>query len=380
MTPQKKPSRAETIRLRRSPQTPNPDSAGAGEHGQAGKRIPAKSRQTSRTSAQRTSTSRQAYRPASVFLPVEPRPIAPTTLRRMKDGSFRRTSAVNSTTRSMGNLAQRGLKEKPGSRKSNSRKNGYEFAFSLGHTAVRAPLVSLPNLGSRWVSAGLTLLLGLMLFTMATANSFKVTTIELTGIQNLDTNEVSASLGLIGQPIYKAVPSKIVSDLRTTYPDLAGVSVNVGFPNNLRIAVEERVPLLIWHQDGDTKWIDSNGVEFPVRSDLPGLVQIISNGNPPKPEVDKTKSSFNQPFIAPAVVQAILALYPQVPSGAPMVFDPKYGLGWKDPLGWSVYFGQNTEEIEAKKRVYQAILDNLSQQGIQPTLVSVAYLDAPFYK
>ena len=33
-----------------------------------------------------------------------------------------------------------------------------------------------------------------------------------------------------------------------------------------------------------------------------------------------------------------------------------------------------------KQKVYQAILDTISQQGIQPTLISVEYLDAPFYK
>ena len=48
----------------------------------------------------------------------------------------------------------------------NPHRQGYDIAFSLGHTAVRAPLLNLPNLGSRWVSAGLTLLLGFLLYTM----------------------------------------------------------------------------------------------------------------------------------------------------------------------------------------------------------------------
>ena len=39
-----------------------------------------------------------------------------------------------------------------------------------------------------------------------------------------------------------------------------------------------------------------------------------------------------------------------------------------------------TQDIEMKKTVYQAIMDSFSRQGIQPTLISVAYLDAPFYK
>ncbi len=43
--------------------------------------------------------------------------------------------------------------------------------------------------------------------------------------------------------------------------------------------------------------------------------------------------------------------------------DPKYGMGWQDPRGWSVYFGQNTQEIEMKKKIYQAILDTFLPTG-----------------
>jgi hypothetical protein len=370
MTSQQKSSRSDIVRQRRASRIPNPQSAAAGKQGQAG------SRQTSRT-------SRQAYRPESIFLPVEPRPIAPTTLRQMKDGTFR--PVQGSTFRKTIGLgtparAKSRMVKNPHRKSSRTKGKGYEFAFSLGHTAVRAPLLNLPNLGSRWISAGLTLLLGLLLFTMGTANTFKVTTVELIGNQRLDTADVRASLGLIGQPIYKAIPSKIADDLREAFPDLASVSVRVGLPNDLQITMVERTPVLVWQQEGETRWIDTNGIAFPQRGEVPNLVQVISNGSPAKPPLEQQNDIFEDHFIEPDLVQAILTLYPQVPSGAPMVFDPKYGMGWKDPQGWSVYFGQNTQNIETKKRVYQAILDTFSQQGIQPTLVSVAYLDAPFYK
>ncbi len=38
------------------------------------------------------------------------------------------------------------------------------------------------------------------------------------------------------------------------------------------------------------------------------------------------------------------------------------------------------KDIPMKKMVYQAIVDTLTLQGIQPTLISVEYLNAPFYK
>ena len=385
MTTQQKPSRANTVRQRRSSQIPK-------------ERVRERSKPASKSpgtgTGQTSRTSRQAYRPASVFLPVEPRPIAPTTLRQMKGGSLRQAQGsalrqifgVSSPANAKGNPVQRmtntqrtGTRNPHGTRTRTLGK-GYDFAFSLGRTAVRAPLLSLPNLGSRWVSAGLTLLLGLLLYTLGTAKPFKVAAVEVTGNHRLDTAEVSASLGLTGQPSYKAVPSLIEKDLRTIFPELSGVTVKVTFPNHIRVAVDERMPILAWYQDGNTTWIDPNGIAFTPRGNVPDLVQIASNGNPPKPPVDPQKSMYDQGFIRPAMVQAILTLYPQVPGGAPMIYDPKYGMGWQDPRGWAVYFGQNTQEIEMKKKVYQAILDTFSQQGIQPTLVSVAYLDAPFYK
>jgi hypothetical protein len=69
-----------------------------------------------------------------------------------------------------------------------------------------------------------------------------------------------------------------------------------------------------------------------------------------------------------------------IPAGMPMTYDPVYGMGWQDPRGWNVYFGQDAKDISMKKNVYQAIVDTLLLQGVQPTLISVEYLNAPFYK
>jgi len=63
-----------------------------------------------------------------------------------------------------------------------------------------------------------------------------------------------------------------------------------------------------------------------------------------------------------------------------MIFDPVYGMGWQDPRGWTVYFGQDSQDIPMKTVVYNAIVDTLTQQGVQPSLISVEYLNAPFYK
>jgi hypothetical protein len=282
MTAQQKTTRANTVRQRRS------------------------STQRSKPASARISqTARKAYHPASVFLPVEPRPAAKATPRRTKSSSLRQAFGVSSPVNARGNPVQRmANSQRTGTR--NSKRNEFDFVLSIGRTAVRAPAWSLPNLGTRWVSFGLTVLLGLLLYTMGTANTFKVGTAEVTGNKRLDTAEISGMTGLVGQPIYKAIPSQIEMNLRSAFPDLADVRVNVAFPNHVRVTVVERTPVLAWYQDGITKWIDSSGIAFAPRGDLPGMVQIASSGNPPNIGEDPLKSRNDQSFIPSDMVQAIL--------------------------------------------------------------------------
>jgi cell division protein FtsQ len=290
---------------------------------------------------------RKTYHQDSVYLPAEPRLVS------------RRPTTRSSKTKT---------------------RNGYGIAFSLGRTKIHAPTLNIPQLGPRWVSAGLTLLLGFMLLTMLTASPFAVKGADVIGNQRIGAVEINAVLGMIGKPIFEAVPAKIEANLHTAYPDLASVKVNVGFLNRITVDVIERMPVLAWYQNGVVTWIDAHGVAFTPRGDVQGLIQVAATGAPANVPLDTTLPIYAQKFITPEMVQAISTLASDVPAGMPMTFDPVYGMGWQDPRGWSVYFGQNAKDISLKTNIYQAIVDTLTKQGIQPTLISVEYLNAPFYK
>jgi hypothetical protein len=116
------------------------------------------------------------------------------------------------------------------------------------------------------------------------------------------------------------------------------------------------------------------------RGEVPGLVVVAANDSPTRVPPDPTLPLYEQKFITPKMVQALTVLARDVPAGMPMIFDPLYGMGWQDPRGWTVYFGQDGRDISIKKVVYQAIVDTLTLQGVQPSLISVEYLNAPFYK
>jgi cell division protein FtsQ len=302
-----------------------------------------------------TQTVRKTYNAASVYLPVEPRPVARRTLRQAQGIA-------------------------PSRKTKNSHRHGYNIDFTLGRAKVRAPALNIPQLGPRWVSAGLTLLLSFMLFTMWTASPFTVTTALVRGNQRLGVADINAMLGMIGQPIFKAVPAQIMANLLTAYSDLESVNVRVDFPNRIYVDVVERMPVLAWYQNGVLTWIDASGVAFMPRGEVSGLVMVAANGTPTRVPPDPALPLYEQKFIAPEMVQALTVLARAVPAGLPMTFDPLYGMGWYDPLGWTVYFGQDSQDIPMKKVVYQAIVDTLTLQGVQPSLISVEYLNAPFYK
>lgn len=297
--------------------------------------------------------TRGVYSPETVFLPVEPRK-APQGGRKPASRPARFTA--------------------------DSRRQGYDIAFSLGRADVRAPGLSLPQFGPRLVSALTTAGLVFLLYTMWTGAAFTVPAAEVIGNQRLEAAEVNAMLGMTGRPIFEAVPGRIEANLRTAFPDLSAVEVRVGLPNRISVEVVERMPLLGWHQDGALTWIDAEGVAFLPRGEAPALVQVAAHGSPPQVEMDPAAPLYEQVFIEPEMVRAMVTLHPYLPTGMPMIYDPKYGMGWQDPRGWSVFFGQNTVEIPMKLVIYQSIVDTLTRQGIQPVLISVEYLDAPFYK
>ena len=194
-------------------------------------------RRTSKTPLMHTTqrsvvTPRKTYHQDSVYLPTEPH-LVPR----------------RSTTR----------KANPSAR------NGYDIAFSLGRTKVHAPSLNIPHLGSRWISGGMTLLLGFLLLAMLTASPFEVKGAEVVGNQRIGTADINSTLGIIGEPVFKAVPSQIVANLHTAYPDLASIKVKVGLPNRITVDVVERKPVLAWYQNGVMTWIDANGVAFTPR-------------------------------------------------------------------------------------------------------------------
>jgi hypothetical protein len=63
----------------------------------------------------------------------------------------------------------------------------------------------------------------------------------------------------------------------------------------------------------------------------------------------------------------------------PLLFDERYGFGFRDDRGWMAYFGFSGD-MSVKYVVYEDIAQQLDAEGYPATLVSVQDLAGPFYR
>ncbi len=235
--------------------------------------------------------------------------------------------------------------------------------------------------GPRWFSFIIIIFCLADLYVMLNIDPFIVRRATIQGIERLNVQEVENALGAQNQPAAVLNPAQIEYNLLSTFPEIASAQVYIDLPARLVVKINERKPVAAWTQDGQTVWVDKDGFAFAPRGDAPNLVTILANGAAPAPVENETANKIGaHPFLATDLANEISTLSTSLPEGASLVFDPKYGLGWSDPGGWKVYFGQSSGDAPLKLQVYQAILKYLGEQDLKPTLISVEYPNAPFYR
>jgi hypothetical protein len=134
------------------------------------------------------------------------------------------------------------------------------------------------------------------------------------------------------------------------------------------------------------------GSLIAVTSDVPVPAESLSDSkdDSDSTSADATTASTDAAAAAATVtgpqmtsqqlLQAAISLASQMPSGASLVYDPVSGIGWQDPQGWKVFFGLDLSDLALKENEYQAILARLQSLGVTPSLISVAYVDSPYYR
>jgi hypothetical protein len=252
----------------------------------------------------------------------------------------------------------------------------------LGMPGVEMQLPALPAIqfDIRWVAGLLSAVLVALLVYFWNAPAYRVDAVQIIGLQRLSAYDINELLGVRGELIFNLDPSQIEQRLREAFPEFISVRASVGLPNLVTVQVAERQPLLTWKQDGRTTLVDAAGMPFPLRDG--GEVQtqaIIEALSPPPSVITQDIPAGLAPFMPIEMVTGILSMSAQAPPNTPLIYDARHGLGWKDAQGWEAYFG-SVQDIEMKLRIYQALVKKLKQDDLNPALISVEYVHAPYYR
>jgi cell division protein FtsQ len=249
------------------------------------------------------------------------------------------------------------------------------------------------------------LIVGMLSYSLLTAwqsPDYRISAVKITGLQRLTEEEVLAKVNAIGMHSFAVVPEEIRAEIITAFPEFRTVTVIVGYPATLEIRVVERQPMIAWQSKPALIWVDSEGYLIPPRGKSGDILMIQADSLPAYQiksgivDPGTTKIFRDKPYFKPnpsalaffaipkqidgMLLTAALQLNAWMPQEKTLLYQKVRGLGWKDARGWDVYVGQKLEGINDKMVMYETIVRELEKQGISPTLVSVEFLHAPYYR
>lgn len=284
-----------------------------------------------------------------------------------------------------------------------SAKTGYQY--NANRRKVYVPLKtpgaeisfpSLPNFQVGWrLSSFLIAVISLVaVIGLKNSSIFKINQVELNGALRVPPEEVLAKINVANLSIVDVQPGDLENQVLAAFHDLKSVRVSVGLPAAITMDVVERVPAVLWDmEDEDEFWIDEEGYRFPVRGEATLPVYVKAEDFPPAPLIvameetnlidellEESLPEEINPDVDPEFVTAVLSLKSKMPEDSTLLYSSRYGLGWQDTRGWKVYFGTNTAHIDQKLAQYSVIIEELQARKIQPVLISLEFLRAPFYR
>jgi cell division protein FtsQ len=266
----------------------------------------------------------------------------------------------------------------------------------LSHSGAEVRLPSIPVIRPGWrlLSFVITALSLAAIISAFTVPSLQIEGIQVSGIKRIKTADIEAVLDLENLSIVQVDIKEVEQKLLEKFPELIQTQVLVNFPAKVSITSIERQPVLAWRTDKSTVWIDQEGYIIPERGEVEGLISIQSREAPPlladkkaSQETNSEKETQGKPLsnpgpgqISPSIVSAAKILKSKLPSETQILYNHPSGLGWVDPRGWSVLFGMNMENIETRMNIYLSLANQIEKKGIKPSMISVEFIDAPYYR
>jgi cell division septal protein FtsQ len=225
-------------------------------------------------------------------------------------------------------------------------------AVERARTPMRIPAL-------RVVACLLLIGLAALLAWLFTDDGFYVQTATIRGLHLTTAEEVYRQAGIDQYSIFWVDDREAIRRIEAL-PYVKRAAVHTALPNQVRIEIEERVPLVVWKVDGQEHWVDSEGVTMPIASKAPELPVLW--------DLDGSTMAANG-----GLDRQLIASLHQVKEQAPEVTDFGYdrtnGLQFRFPGGTFVYLGH--PEGMAKRVASLLVLHNsLASQGQVPAEIN----------
>lgn len=279
----------------------------------------------------------------------------------------------------------------------------YDVALGTTGAELRIPAVAIPRVGWRVLSFALMVLLGLAFFWLWTSPQFTVSEDRVTvnGLERIDKRSLLEKTGALNKPVFLMDVENLEETLPESVPALEKINISVGILGGVVFDVVERVPVLTWDQQsiGQVSWVDDQGMLYPAIGTSEGLIYVQANAKPPGPAVDEdlvassesvaaaangeesVKQANSSQLLEPELITGLAYLQKYLPAGTTMVYDGDHGFGWQDPeMGCMVYFGKKLDQVALRYAVYQEIANMFIDKERKPVLISVEYIQAPYYR
>jgi cell division protein FtsQ len=259
---------------------------------------------------------------------------------------------------------------------------------------IRLPALPNVRLPCRVLSILIVIACAVAIYYFQFSDLFKVRSVNLAGTNRISQEALLSAMKIENSSMMDLQPDALQTKILAAFPEIRDVKIMTRLPNEVNILIMERQPLITWFlNDKPAYWIDEEGYTFPIRGEQIGTPFFIyAGGEPPYPlgypmelQVNSTLSKQMprlklNPSVDSDFVLSVQKLNERLPESYTLTYEKDKGLAWQDPKGWTVYFGNRSADMDQKLNEYDAVVRTILDKNLQPSLVSMQFLHAPYYR
>ncbi len=175
-------------------------------------------------------------------------------------------------------------------------------------------------------------------------------------------DQIYTQAGVHGFSAFFIDPNEVSGQLKQL-PHVQNAYVRLRLPSDVHIQVEEREPTILYQIQGDSNWIDNEGVIMAAVEERSGLVKLID---------DDKGGMLDERHIKPGLHQAIQHVTSTLPEVKTFRYQEPFGLFFISPEGWRVYLG-STDDMDTKLATWEAIRTKILRENRSIQEVDVRY-------